>query len=156
MPLETTALRCAGLDGDHAATKARSGIFEMTQQAEEAVLRPKQTGRWSHALRAALAARIAHLNDEPMLAATYLSAAGEFAPLAHPLETGAAHDLCAVTAFMDKVAMETADANAADITDLQEAGIADADIVRLAELNAFVSYQVRVIAGLRLIAGGAA
>ena len=32
-------------------------------------------------------------------------------------------------------------------------GVADADIVRLAELNAFLAYQIRVIAGLRLMKG---
>jgi uncharacterized protein YciW len=35
---------------------------------------------------------------------------------------------------------------------LQSAGIADADIVRLSELIAFVSYQIRLVAGLRLMA----
>ena len=42
-----------------------------------------------------------------------------------------------------------------DIADLQAAGVADADIVRLAELNAFLAYQIRVIAGLRLMQGHA-
>ena len=45
---------------------------------------------------------------------------------------------------------------AADVSDLQRAGISDADIVRLAELVAFMAYQLRLVAGLRLMAGGAA
>ena len=36
---------------------------------------------------------------------------------------------------------------------LQGAGISDADIVRLCELNAFLAYQFRLIAGLRLLSG---
>jgi len=37
-------------------------------------------------------------------------------------------------------------------TDLSISGLDDADIVRLSELIAFLSYQIRVIAGLRLMA----
>ena len=38
-----------------------------------------------------------------------------------------------------------------DIAALTAAGLAEADIVRLAELAAFVNYQLRVVAGLRLL-----
>jgi uncharacterized protein YciW len=34
---------------------------------------------------------------------------------------------------------------------LRQVGVTDADIVRLAELAAFVNYQVRVLAGLKLL-----
>lgn len=155
---ETTALSAAGLASDDATAKAmklRANIFEMTQAAEEAVLRPRDTGSWSHALRAALAARLARLNNEPVLAQQHLAAAGDFAPLADPERDGAAEGYGAVIAFMDKVGAETRDVGAADISALQAAGVNDANIVRLAELNAFLAYQFRVIAGLRLIRGAA-
>ena len=131
--------------------KLRSNIFKMTVAAEDAVLRPKEVGRWSHRLRAALAARIAALNNDSELAARYIADAGEFAPLGDLSRDGEAEGLGAVIAFMDKVAAETRDVSAADLTALQMAGVADADIVRLCELNAFLAYQVRVIAGLRLM-----
>ena len=38
-----------------------------------------------------------------------------------------------------------------DIRTLQNAGITDADIVRLSELNAFLAYQVRLVATLSLL-----
>lgn len=38
-----------------------------------------------------------------------------------------------------------------DIQTLYEAGVSDADIVRLAELAAFLGYQARLVAGLRLM-----
>ena len=41
----------------------------------------------------------------------------------------------------------------AQLDALKSAGIADADIVRLAELNAFLAYQIRLIAGLKLMQG---
>ncbi len=136
-----------------AAVEGRANIFEMTQAAEDAVLRPKDEGPWSHDLRAALAARIAKLNDEADLAARYAGDAGGFAALADPGHDGTAQGLTHVVAFMDKVAADTRNVAADDIVGLQAAGVADADIVRLAELNAFLAYQIRVIAGLRLMRG---
>jgi uncharacterized protein YciW len=59
--------------------------------------------------------------------------------------------LTAVLAYTDLVTQAPKDAAASDITQLQNAGVSDADIVRLAELNAFLAYQIRLIAGLRLM-----
>lgn len=150
MPLETTALKSAGLGAGDAAVQGRANIFEMTQEAETAVLRPKDCGLWPHSLRAALAARIAGLNGERALAGQYATDAGEYAALADPSEDGAGHGLMPVVTFMDKVAVDTRNVAASDIAGLQAAGVADADIVRLCELNAFLAYQLRLIAGLRL------
>lgn len=158
MALDTTALRAAGATENGAlagAVEARRGIFEMTQAAEDAVLRPKDSGRWNHALRAALAARIARLNGEDALAQEFETAAGEHAALADPSKQGES-DLAPVLRFMDKVAADTRNVRAEDIAALQATGVADADIVRLAELNAFLAYQLRVIAGLRLMQEAAA
>ncbi|WP_347313484.1 hypothetical protein [Defluviimonas sp. SAOS-178_SWC] len=152
MAMDTTALNCAGLSGaPGGVVEGRAEIFQMTQAAEEAVLRPRDCGPWSHELRAALAARIAVQNNERALAGQYLAGAGAYAPLAEPSHGGAAEGLEAVVAFMDKVATDTRNVAAADISNLQAAGIADADIVRLCELNAFLAYQIRVISGLRLM-----
>lgn len=156
MALDTTALQQAGIATDSAlaaAVDGRANIFEMTQAAEEAVLRPQDAGPWSHELRAALAARIAVLNGETDLATRYGQASGEFGELADPANDGAEQGLSEVVGFMDKVAADTRNVTAADISGLQAAGVADADIVRLAELNAFLAYQIRVIAGLRLMKG---
>ena len=38
-----------------------------------------------------------------------------------------------------------------DIAALKAAGVGEADIVRLSELAAFVNYQLRVVAGLKLL-----
>lgn len=154
MAIESTALRSAGVtDGTAlaAVVAARKGLFEMTQGAEDAVLRPNDPGRWSHALRAAMAARIARLNGEDELSTDYEAAAGEYAELADPTLKGDSGVLAAVLHFMDKVAADTRTVRSGDIEALQAAGVGDADIVRLAELNAFLSYQLRVIAGLRLM-----
>ena len=151
---KTTALSVAGVTADSLAAESalnRSAIFEMSQSAENAVLEPKEPGAWSHSLRAALAARIAGMNGDDALSTHYCTRAGDMAALADPKAKSTTTDLEVVVAFMDKVAGQTGEVEASDITALQAANVADADIVRLAELNAFVSYQVRVIAGLRLL-----
>ena len=157
MSTNNTTLAVAGVGETGPVADAlalRANIFEMSDDVETAVLRPRDTGPWPHSLRAALAARIAHLNDAKDLAARFVADAGDYAPLADPTNDGDTVGLGPVVAFMDKVATQTRDIAASDIAALQNAGVADSDIVRLCELNAFLAYQLRVIAGLRLMNAG--
>lgn len=137
------------------AVSQRDNIFALTQAAEDAVLRPQDVGAFGHDLRAALAARIARLASDETLVAHYLAQAGDRANLVDPTELGTSEDLSALLAFVDKVANQTRDIVAQDVSGLKAAGISDADIVRICELVAFLAYQVRVIAGLRLMQGAA-
>ena len=151
---DDTTLAAAGIAGTGPAAEAvavRENVFRMTAAAEAAVLRPQDPGRWPHDLRAALAARIATLSAAPDLARRYLAGAGDHAALADPASDGTAAGLGPVIAFMDKVACATRDVVEADIATLREAGVVDADIVRLCELNAYLAYQIRLVAGLRLM-----
>lgn len=149
----------AGVASDSATARTAGGratVLTMTQAAEDAVLRPHAYGAFPHALRAALAGRVALLGGDEVLAAHYLAAAGDKAPLADPDQSGTDQDLAEVLRFVDKVANQTRDVVADDIAGLQSAGVADADIVRLCELVAFLAYQLRVIAGLRMMEGTSA
>jgi uncharacterized protein YciW len=153
---ETTVLCMSGLELKSVAGRAvdnRSNIFNMSDAAEEAVLRPKEYGAFEHGMRAALAARIAFLNHEDALAQKYLEDAGNFKKMANPSYKGEKKDLTSILSFMDKVTKETRNVEAEDIATLQNAHVSDADIVRLAELNSFMAYQIRLIAGLRLMKG---
>jgi|TARA_B110000438_G_scaffold294911_1_gene337040 uncharacterized protein YciW len=153
---ETTVLSMSGLELKSVAGRAvdnRSNIFNMSDAAEEAVLRPKEYGAFEHGMRAALAARIAFLNHEDALAQKYLEDAGNFKKMANPSYKGEKKDLTSILLFMDKVTKETLNVEAEDIATLQNAHVSDADIVRLAELNSFMAYQIRLIAGLRLMKG---
>lgn len=136
-----------------AAIDGRSNIMALSQATEDAVLKPLETGAWSHDVRAALAARIAALNGETALADRYcaLIEDPDVADLADPVRSGKAQGLEKICDFMDKVAVQTRDVDAQDIKCLQDAGLSDADIVRLCEINAFMAYQVRVLAGIRLM-----
>ncbi|OSP54199.1 hypothetical protein [Pseudoruegeria sp. SK021] len=155
-----TAVKAAGITEATATGQAvlsRANIFAMTQDAEDAVLRPADPGAWPHGMRAALACRIACLNDAQVLADHYGAMMGtEHSALANPLDTGADDDLAPLLAFMDKVAARPRDITADDISGLLAAGVSDADIVRLTELNAFLGYQIRLVAGLTLLSEASA
>ena len=153
---ETTVLSLSGLKTSSETKKAiqnRSNIFIMSDAAEDAVLRPKEYGAFDHGMRAALAARIAFQNQEDGLAHKYLKGAGNFKKVANPSYKGETKDLKSILSFMDKVAKDTRNVVVEDITALKSAHVDDADIVRLAELNSFMAYQIRLITGLRLMKG---
>ncbi|GAB5374855.1 MAG: hypothetical protein AcusKO_13170 [Acuticoccus sp.] len=146
----------------HAALDARADVMAMTEDVHTAALTPADPGGLSHAERAALAARIARIHADEALAAHYLALpAAAAAPtdllatVADPAAMPADARLAALCAFTDRVARDPRNATAADIEALKTAGIADDDIVRLAELNAFLAYQIRLIAGLKLVGGTA-
>lgn len=137
----------------------RAEILRLSQAAHDAVLLPRAPGGISHGERAALAARIAHANADETLAEHYrvlLNQAGESPALlaiadgANPAGAADAR-LRAIIRHVDLVTLSPKDATRADIAALVAAGLAEPDIVRLAELIAFVNYQARVVAGLRLL-----
>ncbi len=141
-----------------AALDGRADILAMTQRAHDAAIRPAQPGGLSHALRAALAARAARLHDDESLASHYdslmaaASAESDVEALADPATTDVGdRRLAAFAAYTDLASTAPRDATEADIEALKSAGICDADIVRLAELTAFLAYQLRVVAGLKLM-----
>lgn len=138
------------------AMDGRANIFAMTEAVHDAALMPADPGGLSHALRAAIAARLSRCYQDEALAAHYralLDKAGSTPELAAIAEGSAAWqaDVAALTAYADKAGATPRDMTATDILALQTAGVADADIVRLAELIAFLAYQLRVVAALRLV-----
>ena len=158
---ETAAVRAAGLraDGKLAAILAgRADILAMTRQAEDAALAPATPGGLSHAMRAALCCRMARLDREAALAAHYetlMTAAGaapDIARLADPdFDGGADSRTAAILRHVDLVTTDARSVVAADIEALTAAGVSEDDIVRLSELVAFASYQIRLAVGLRLL-----
>ncbi len=124
------------------AMAARANLMEASQANYAAVLTPQDPGGLSRPLRFALAARVARLGGDGQLAAHY-DADG-----ALPEEDAR---LTAILRHVDLIATTPRDASRADIAALEAAGVAPGDIVRLSHLIAFVSYQLRLIAGLRLM-----
>ena len=142
----------------HDALVARAEIVAMTQATHDAALKPKDPGGLSHAERAALASRIARLNADAGLAAHYETlmheavASAEVECIADPAFKGSGR-IGALIGYTDLASTAPKDVGPRDIEALKLAGVDDADIVRLAELNAFLAYQVRLIAGLKLLRG---
>lgn len=138
----------------------RADIMALTQQTHDGALMPETPGGLSHAERAALACRIAKINNESAFEAHFealMDKAGASDATARIADIwfdgGGDARLKALIRHVDLVAHAPKDATRRDIELLREAGIAEPDIVRLAELVAFVSYQIRVAAGLRLMRG---
>ncbi|MBN9045250.1 MAG: hypothetical protein J0H18_06210 [Rhizobiales bacterium] len=138
------------------AIEKRAEIFRLSQAAHDAVLLPRNPGGLSHGLRAALAARMARLNRNPALARHYdtlVTRADEPATalLADPQTQADDRRIAEIVRHADRLTVAPREATRAHVDALREVGVCDADIVRLAELAAFVNYQVRVIAGLTLL-----
>ena len=152
---ETSTLGVSDVSAESSLGKAvstRSNIFEMTQLAESAVLRPLEYGMFPHEVRVALAYRIAVSAGETRLAEYYAASVCDKFNLAESIMIVGELESTLIS-FVDKAANDTRNIVAEDISKLQAVGVSDADIVRLCELIAFVAYQVRVTAGLRLMNG---
>ena len=161
MESENTTLHAAGVQpGSRLAeiVEGRADIMALTQATHDAVLNPRIAGGISAAERAAFACRMARLNGDTALAAHYeqLMPPANHDSVSRQIAEPASHGdgdprLTALMRHVDLVTQAPKDASRHDITALVEAGVAEADIVRLAELIAFINYQIRVVAGLRLL-----
>lgn len=141
-----------------AALAGRDDILTMTQQAHDAALVPTDPGGLSHKVRAALSCRMARLSQENGLAAHFLAlmqAADGPEDIDQIADTNSnGHADTRIRAILRHTDLVTSDAKAAiadDISALTKAGVSEDDIVRLSELIAFVSYQIRLTVGLRLM-----
>ena len=153
---ETVVVKASGISADSPLASVlalRSDILELTEKSHAASLQPNQSGGLSHAERSGLACRIAKRNNESVLAQHYetLFSDGSQA-IANTDFQGDDDRMKAIIRHTDLVTLNPKDAKAEDVSALRSAGLDDADIVRLSELIAFVAYQIRVVAGLRLMA----
>jgi CMD domain protein len=144
----------------HALRRARPEILRLSQTSFEAALRPQESGSLTRAERAALAVRMARQFADDRLAAAYAAlleadtAPPDVAALADPAAAVPADPRhAAIVRHVDLVSLTPEAAVPAGIARLKEAGITDRDIVTLTGLIAFVNYQIRVAAGLRMLEG---
>ena len=153
---ETVVAKASGISASSplaSVLSMRNDIFELTENAYEASLRPKQPGGLSHAERAGLACRIARRNNEVILAQHYETLFGIGSKDLADTDFDGGDDIRnkAIIRHTDLVTLNPKDAKEDDISALKSAGLDDADIVRLSELIAFIAYQIRVVTGLRLM-----
>lgn len=140
----------------HEIRRERPDFVEGAELCRQAVLEPKHGFGLSHALRAALAVRMARMLGQEPLAAVYFAMLQKFDPdpLLQSIALGAAAGkggdrlVAAIVRHADRVTAAPRDSSRADIEGLAAAGLSNPQIIALSELIAFVNFEARIIAGL--------
>lgn len=151
--------RAAGISADDALFATRRFRPEFVQGAEQcrlSVLQPADDRGLALDLRLALARRMAALHADPVLVADYDAQLTQLGPSEQLLAlAGGERDLdeplASIARHVDLITLTPKKAEAHHITLLAKAGLNNPQIVALSELIAFVSFQTRVAAGLRLM-----
>lgn len=138
--------------------RERPEFVEGTELSRETVLAPKNGLSISHAVRAALAARMARQIGLDRLAATYdarLEESGAtplLATIASGAEPEGADDfLRAIVRHADLITGEPRKATREDIERLAAAGLSNPQIIAISELIAFLNYEARIITALAVL-----
>jgi uncharacterized protein YciW len=148
-PLDLTDVidRAAGLapgDALHTARRFRAKVVEATQASHDALLQQPVDGL-STADRLRVAAHVCTIAGAASLAQHYderlADAAGRAAPPSPALP--------AMLQFAAALTTDPRRGDRAALEPLRRAGLGDAAIVALAQLVAYLSYQLRVVAGLQ-------
>ena len=140
----------AGLLDDSALAalrRQRPDVVRHLQGSDDALFAPAHHGGLTRPEREAAAQRVATLLRDTALEEHYhrrLVALGE----THPLN-GARGEV--ILAHVDRVTLDPADASKADIDRLVGAGLSAHAVVSLSQLIAYVNFQSRVLAGLRML-----
>jgi len=151
--------KAAGLSPNDALFNARRFRPEFVQGAEIcrlSVLLPANDRGLAPGLRIALALRMAALNADQALITEYGTQLAYLEPTEQLLAlaqgaTDLDEPLATIARHVDLITLTPNKAEANDITRLAEAGLNNPQIVALSELIAFVNFQTRVAAGLRLM-----
>ena len=125
----------------------RPDVVRHTAGAEAALMHPVDPGGVSPAERAAIARDVARHHADARLADHYSGLIEDgVGALTGPR-------WAAVAAHVAMIARAPRNATPDHIARLRQVGLSERDIVTVAQIVAFVSYQVRLIAGLRLMGG---
>jgi uncharacterized protein YciW len=131
--------------------RQRPDVVEHLQGSDDAIFAPVHHGGLTRPERESCAMRVANLLRDSVLEEHYrrrLMALGEM----HPLN--GARGEC-ILAHVDRVTLDPADSSKADIDALLAAGLTRHAVVSLSQLIAYVNFQSRVLAGLRMLKGAA-
>jgi uncharacterized protein YciW len=149
--------RAAGLapgDSLHAARRFRAAVVEATQASHDALLEEPVRGL-SRADRLRVAELVCVLGGAASLGKHYAErlAAETAGARGGAVDSDAAPSPAfpAMVEFADKLTTDPRRGDRAAIDALRRAGLPDAAIVALAQLVAFLSYQLRTVAGLKAL-----
>jgi uncharacterized protein YciW len=127
--------------------RQRPDVVRHLQGSDDAIFAPAHHGGFTRPEREAAASRVATLLRDSALEEHYrrrLVALGETNPL-----TGARGET--ILAHIDCVTMTPDSATQADLDRLVAAGLTPHAVVSLSQLIAYVNFQSRVLAGLRML-----
>lgn len=144
----------------HALRRERPKIVDATQASQQAMFGEAVTGSLSVRHRLAVALHCCRLAQAPGLAALYEQALLDGgAPADHvralgtdSVATVVSPRLAALLRFAGTLTRKPLDGDRAAIDALLAAGLAPPDIVALGQLVAYLSYQIRLVAGLQAMA----
>ncbi|HMK78046.1 MAG TPA: CMD domain protein [Xanthobacteraceae bacterium] len=141
--------------------RERPEVVTHLQGSDDAIFAPADDGGLTRAERAAAALRSSELLRDDVLVQHYRARLAALDPkgvLAKTVEGGAQLTDArwdAIVAHVDLVTRGPGAAAREDIESLTAAGLSSHAIVSLSQLIAFVSFQSRVLAGLRMLKGAA-
>ena len=150
--------RIAGVTPGSRADRARQAKPELIAGAQayfEATVAPDEPGGLSHAERALIAYRVALLTPQQETAAFYRQRLDDL-----DIDTASVAEVerfpdgavegrfAAILRHVDLVTVAPREASPEDLRALADAGLGPFEIVSLAQLIAFVSYQARLVAAL--------
>jgi CMD domain protein len=155
--------RLAGLAPDSRLARLRAERSEVALHAEgsyQALLEPADPAGVSRFERESIALRVAVLTPSEPVAAWHrdrLRKLGAKDDAIRAIErfpegSGLSARAAAILRHTDRLTLAPAEASPAQIADLKAVGLSPRDIVTIAQLITFETFQVRVLAGLRLLA----
>jgi len=143
----------------HTVRHQRDKVAIATQGCEDALFGPELPGGLTQAERLAVAHDIARVSGLPALAAHYRAALQPLRPapalqalVDTPDATITNARLQAIVHFARTLATQPAESDQAALLALPAAGLSVPDTVLLAQLIGFVTYQLRVVAGVAALA----
>lgn len=138
--------------------RRRPEFVDGAEICRHAVLSPAKDQGLPQGLRFALAARMARLNRDDALTAIYDQGLENIGPDGSQAKIAAGNTpetadilLAAILRHCDLITLDPGRSTKADIERLTAAGLTNPQIVALSELIAFVNFQTRITAGLRLL-----
>jgi len=147
-------------DAPLAAVRAeRADVTRYTQSSYRALLEPDDPGGVSREEREMVALRVASLegstplvtHHRERLRALGVDAAALAAVEQFPGDTALSPRLTAILRHTDLLTRGPGDATPAQLATLHDAGLTPRDVVTISQLIALMSYEVRVLTGLRLL-----
>lgn len=155
MSLDAIDLAVGAKDGGalHALRQMRPEFVTGAEACRIAVINPATDQGLSQHLRAALAARMARMNEDASLVDQYDAlTSSELESIAKGITPDALREPeASIVRHVDMVTKKPITATADDIEKLAKAGLSNPQIVALSELIAFVNFQTRITHGLRLM-----